>query len=255
MTEENNIETKNTVTFKRSHLYAVLLPLAFVLGLSVGFLFWGRDAISGPAPRAAAPAAAAAPQSGQAGDSVAGNVPQDVKRYDIPVDDDPFYGPKDAPITIVEFSDYECPFCTKWHNEVWPRIQADYPDQVRLVYRDFPLAGLHENATAAAEAANCAGEQDAYWEYHAALFENQHGLSASAFGQYASELGLDAEAFEECLESDRHQEEIQADYEFAANLGVRSTPTFFVNGIAVVGAQPFEVFQEVIDLELAGQIP
>jgi protein-disulfide isomerase len=238
----------DAVTFRRSHLYAVLLPLAFVLGLSVGYLFWGRSA------PAAAPAGASNAAAAQAAGTASAGEDRQVRRYDIPADDDPFLGPADATITIIEFSDYECPFCTKWHDEVWPQIQAAYPNQVRLVYRDFPLSSIHANAIPAAEAANCAGEQDKYWEYHGALFGNAYGLGRSSFERYATDLKMDLTAFNECLDSRRYQEEVEADYNFAAELGIRSTPTFFINGIALVGAQPFDVFKEVIDLELAGEL-
>lgn len=243
----------DAVTFRRSHLYAVLLPLAFVLGLSVGYLFWGRGAPAAASPQAAAPAGAASAAAAAAASTAAAGE-REVRRYDIPADDDPFLGPADAAITIIEFSDYECPFCTKWHDEVWPQIQAAYPSQVRLVYRDFPLSSIHSNAIPAAEAANCAGEQDKYWEYHGALFANAYGLGRSSFERYATDLKMDLAAFTECLDSRRYQEEVEADYNFAAELGIRSTPTFFINGIALVGAQPFDVFKEVIDLELAGEL-
>jgi protein-disulfide isomerase len=130
-----------------------------------------------------------------------------------------------------------------------------YGDQIRFVYRDFPLESIHANAKPAAEAANCANEQGEFWEYHDKLFSMELGLSSEAYQEYATQLGLDIDEFQECFESGRYQEEVQLDFEFAANLGVRSTPTFFVNGIAVVGAQPFEVFQQVIEKELAGEIP
>jgi protein-disulfide isomerase len=212
-----------------------LIPVAFALGLGAGFLLWGR---SGPADAAAAQ----------------GEAPQ-ITRYDVPVDDDPAYGPAEAAITIIEFSDYECPYCRSWYAEVFPQLMAAYPGQVRLVYRDFPIESIHPNAAPAAAAANCAQEQGAYWEFHELLFSMQLGLNIQAYQQYASQLGLDEQAFAECVESDRHLEEVRADLEYAANLGVRSTPTFFVNGIAVVGAQPFELFKDLIDKELAGEIP
>jgi protein-disulfide isomerase len=176
-------------------------------------------------------------------------------RYEIPIDDDPMIGPEDAPITIVEFSDYECPYCQRWHTEVFERLLEAYPDEVRLVYRDFPLTSIHPNATPAAIAANCAREQDVFWDYHDKLFGMELGLNTEAYQEYASQLDIDTEEFNECLDSGRYEEEVQADFDFAANLGVRSTPTFFINGIAVVGAQPFEVFQQVIEQELAGEIP
>ena len=264
MTDEDNPKTEESieesvvdieaglddrVVFKRSHLYAALLPLAFVVGLSVGYLFWGRDTGSPPAaPQAAAPAAVAqAPQEAAA--------EQNVKRYDVPVDDDPAIGPEDAPITLIEFSDYECPYCGRWHEQVFTKLRQEYPDTVRIVYRDFPLTSIHPNAVPAAEAANCANEQDSYWEFHEKLFSGEYGLGEQAYVQYADDLGLDMEQFEECLESGRYNDEVMADYQYAASLGVRSTPTFFLNGIPLVGAQPYEVFKEVIEKELAGEIP
>ncbi len=244
--EDETSET-GTLTFKRSHVYAALLPLAFVVGLAVGYIFWGRTIPETTAPTTAdaAPAQAAQVQA----------EPQQVQRYDIPEDDDPVWGSDDAPITIIEFSDYECPYCRRWHLEVWPQIQESYPDQVRLVYRDFPLTTIHPNATPAAAAANCAGEQGTYWEFSELLFSMELGLDKNAYEQYASNLSLDLDAFSDCLDSGRQNEEVMADYEYAASLGVRSTPTFFVNGIPLVGAQPFEVFQNLIEQELSGEIP
>lgn len=236
------------LVFKRSHLYAVLLPLTFVLGLSVGYLFWGRDTGRPPAaPQAAAPQAAQAPQAAAGG--------QEVRRYDVPMDDDPAIGPQDAPITLIEFSDYECPYCSRWHEQVYTRLRQEYPDTVRIVFRDFPLTSIHPNAVPAAEAANCANEQDAFWDFHEKLFSGEYGLGEEAYMQYAEDLELDVEEFQSCLESGRYNDEVMADYQYAADLGVRSTPTFFLNGIPLVGAQPYEMFKEVIEKELAGEIP
>lgn len=165
------------------------------------------------------------------------------------------FGGLNAPITIIEFSDYECPYCRKWHAEAWPQLQAEYGDQIRLVYRDFPLTSIHANASPAAVAANCAGEQNMYWEYNEKLFSNERTLGRSTYENYAEDLMLDMDTFIDCMESGRFVEEVEADYQFAATLGIRSTPTFFVNGIPVVGAQPFEVFKNLIDKELAGELP
>ncbi|HJW89715.1 MAG TPA: DsbA family protein [Anaerolineales bacterium] len=237
-----------------------MVPLAFALGLAAGFLLWGwtgssQTAQAGFLPwgrtRASQTAQASSTQSQSAAQ---GEIPK-ITRYDVPVDDDPAFGPADAAITIIEFSDYECPYCRSWHVEVFPKLMAAYPGQVRLIYRDFPIESIHPNATPAAVAANCAQEQGAYWEFNDLLFSMQLGLNAKAYQQYASQLRLDERAFAECVESDRYLAEVRADLEYAANLGVRSTPTFFVNGIAVVGAQPFELFQQLIDQELAGEIP
>jgi protein-disulfide isomerase len=249
--EENR---ENTITFKRSHLYTVLLPLAFVAGLTFGYIFWGRADSSSTSSPAAAAVPAANQGQGQAAPQGAEPTPE-LRRYDVPEDDDPVLGPAEAPITIIEFSDYECPYCQKWHSEVWPALQAEYGDQIRLVYRDFPLTSLHSNATPAAAAANCAREQDMYWEYNELLFDMKFNLGNSTYIRYAEELGLDMDSFTECVESGRHVDEVEADYEYAVNLGIRSTPTFFVNGIPVVGAQPFESFKKLIDQELAGELP
>jgi protein-disulfide isomerase len=243
------LEPSDVLVFKRTHIYAVLLPLTFVVGLAVGYLFWGRE--SGDSAPAAPPQAIADSENSPAPN----DQPQEIRRFEIPEDDDPVFGPDDAPITIIEFSDYECPYCRKWHVEVWPRLLEAYPDQIRLVFRDFPLTNIHANATSAAAAANCAQEQDMYWEYNKLLFSDQYSFGKPGFQAYADDLGMDMDSFNECLDSGRHNDEVMADFDFAANLGVSSTPTFFVNGIPVVGAQPFEMFAQLIDQELAGEIP
>lgn len=228
-------------------LYA-LLPVVFILGLGLGYLLWGRSA------PVTAQQTAAAPTSPAPAAADADPTPQKVVRYDVPVDDDPSIGPEDAVITLIEFSDYECPFCQRWHTEVFAKIREQYPDKVRLVYRDFPLPS-HAGAAPAAQAANCAYEQGAFWEYHELLFSGAYSMNATGFKNYASQLGLDEERFNECVDSNRYRDEVQADLQYAANLGVNSTPTFFLNGIPIVGAQPFEIFQRVIEMELAGEIP
>jgi len=248
----------DTITLKRSHFYAALLPLAFVAGLAVGYLFWGAGRSTGPTAGSgttdgSSPVAQARTSAPTADSSAASSAAP--TRYDVPIDDDPILGPQDAPITLIEFSDYECPYCRKWHTEVFPLLKEAYPGQIRYVYRDFPLVSIHSNAAPAAEAANCAGDQDKYWEYSDKLFTMERSLNQQSYVEYARDLSLDVDQFSECLESRRYQDEVTADYEYAANLGIRSTPTFFVNGIAIVGAQPFEVFQGLIDKELAGEIP
>ena len=255
--EPNPKSGELTITLRRWHLYALVMPLIFIVGLGFGYLLRGWTPLPGTSAAASSefssssdPAAAVS----QSNPDAPVEDPQ-IVRYDVPVDDDPMLGAEDAPITIVEFSDYECPYCRQWHTEVYTQLIDTYGDQIRFVYRDFPLESIHSNANPAAEAANCAYEQGAFWEYHDKLFSNELGLNSEALQEYASQLNLDTDAFQECIESGRYQEEVQSDFEFAANLGVRSTPTFFINGIAVVGAQPFEIFQQVIERELAGEIP
>ncbi len=240
---------EDTVTFKRSHFYAVLTVLAFAAGILLGYVVWGMDAAG-----ANTPAAQTAGQT--SGPVVEAPVTQQAqyKRYDIPTDNFYALGPADAPITIVEFSDYECPFCRRWYAEVYKPLLAAYPGRIRLVYRNLPLTSIHPDALAAAEAAMCAGEQDVYWKYHDKLFSSE-ALGNSTFIQYAQDLGLNMAVFEACISDHKYQKTIQTDSDFAINLGINSTPTFFINGLALVGAQPLDVFQQVIDKELRGEIP
>jgi protein-disulfide isomerase len=247
-----------------TRFYPMLIPLAFVLGLMAGYITWGRS--PDLSARTVAPndtvSAAALPETNSPPTSNAGSADPvtaqgtpEVVRYDVPIDDDPILGPSTAAITIIEFSDYECPYCRKWHLEVFPRLRQKYPDQLRFVFRDFPLTSIHPNAVPAANAANCANDQGKFWEFNEALFSMQAGLNTKAYQMYAEELELDMDEFNECFSSGRYEAEVMADLEWAAQLGVRSTPTFFLNGIALVGAQPYEVFEQVIEKELAGEIP
>lgn len=222
-----------TFRFRRPRFMVGTLLLAFGLGLSVGYVVWGGSPTS------------------STDTSQYAQTSQDNTRYDIPIhDDDPTWGPEDAPITMIEFSDFECPYCRRHSLDVLPRLLAAYPGQIRYVYKDFPLTSIHPNAIPAAEAAQCAHEQDAFWEFHDLLFEMRLELGLEAYMEYAGELDLDMDAFTLCVEERRYTEIVLADYDFASSLGVRSTPTFFINGIAVLGALPLEEFERIIDAEL-----
>lgn len=222
------------ITLRRSHLVLALVPLACVVGLAFGYLIWGRSS-STPTVIAGAPSASD-PSSGP---------PQ---RFEVSADDDPAQGPSDAPIEIVEFSDFNCPYCRKFHLETFPLLMAAYPDQIRFVYRDFPVTSAESYI--AAQAANCAGRQDAYWEFHNALFTGEFGLGREAYDGYAERLGLDVAALGACLDDGGEGPEVESDARAAAALGVNGTPTFFINGIPLVGAQPLISFRSVIDGEL-----
>lgn len=161
----------------------------------------------------------------------------------------PSKGPADAPITIIEFSDYQCPFCARV-NPTLDQIMKEYAGKVRIVFRDFPLP-IHAEAPKAAEAAHCAGEQGRFWEMHDRLFANQQALFVPQLKQYAVDLGLDQEKFNACLDSGKHAATVQADVDAGRALGVNSTPMLYINGRPVAGAQPFEYFKSVIDEELA----
>lgn len=240
------------VTFKRSHFYSVLVVLAFAVGLLLGFVIWGRDAAVTTV--AAEPSAQQAAQpSGQVAEVPVTPEPQ-YTRYEIPTEGYPSLGPADAPITIVEFSDFQCPFCRRFHEETYQALLDAYPGQIRFVYRNLPLTSIHPDAMPSAIASLCANDQNAYWDYHGKLFSSET-LTRESFIQYASDLSLNVDEFTACLDSGKHDEFIQQDMNFALDLGVQSTPTFFINGLAIVGAQPLSAFQQIIDLELTGAIP
>jgi protein-disulfide isomerase len=229
----------------------VLTVLAFAAGVLLGYVVWG---VGSPAGAGAASAAQIVNQPSGAIAEAPVTQQAEFRRYDIPTGDSYAIGPADAPITIVEFSDYQCPFCRRWHDEVYGPLLAAYPGKIRLVYRHFPLTSIHPDAMSAAEAAMCAGEQDAYWPFHEKLFSNE-SLGSNTYLQYAQELGLNMNSFESCMNDRKYQQAVDADLNFAVDLGIRSTPTFFINGLAIVGAQPLDVFKQVIDKELAGEIP
>ena len=215
--------------------------LAFFLGLAVGYILWHRGSTV-PKTASGSPArpqpAAAEPQ----------NTPTPV-RFDVSEDDDPALGPADAKVVLIEFGDYQCPFCKRWRLQVFDPLMEKYGDQIRYVYRDFPLTSIHPEALPAAIAANCAGEQGKYWEYHDKLFKGD-SLGHDVYLQYAKELGLDMDAFQACLQDKAQEEEVMKDFRDGLKLGVQGTPTFFINGAPVVGAQPLAVFEAIIAGEL-----
>jgi len=170
---------------------------------------------------------------------------------DVSVDDDPGRGPEDAAVTIVEFSDFQCPYCARFQEETLPQILSNYGDKVRFVYRDFPLTSLHANALNSAEASECADDQGKYWEYHDLLFQNQAALDVESLKSYAASLGLDTAAFDDCLTSGKYAQEVAKDLQDGTNAGVQGTPSFFVNGMPIRGAQPYAAFQVAIEAALA----
>ena len=163
----------------------------------------------------------------------------------------PSKGPANAPVTIVEFSDFECPFCSR-ANVTVDQVMKEYGDKVRLVFRHFPL-NFHPNAQKAGEASLCADDQKKFWEYHDVLFQNQKALEVDKLKKYAADLKLDTAAFNKCLDSGEKAAQVKADMEAGQKVGVNGTPAFFVNGVLLSGAVPFEEFKAVIDAELAGK--
>jgi protein-disulfide isomerase len=201
------------------------------------------------------------PDLGKAGDAQvavpSGNAPsptpQAPTRLDnVDTDDDPVLGDKNAPVTIVSFEDYQCPFCKRAFDQTLPQLKQEYIDtgKVKLVYRDFPL-GFHPEANPAAEASECADDQGKFWEYHDQLFNNQQTLGRDLYIKLAGDLGLDVDKFTQCIDNGETRQEVQADTNYGQQVGVSGTPTFFINGIKLVGAQPYAAFKQIIDAELS----
>jgi protein-disulfide isomerase len=162
----------------------------------------------------------------------------------------PVRGPDDAPVTIVTFSDFNCPFCQRV-NPTLEALRARYPDQVRIVFRHFPLDRIHPRARPIAEAAVCAQEQGLFWEFHDAVFADGSPLADDAIRATAEASGLDLEAFDACLSAGRAQAVVARDLQAGEAAGVTGTPAFFVNGIRLSGAQPLDAFVQVVEQELA----
>jgi protein-disulfide isomerase len=162
--------------------------------------------------------------------------------------DSPETGPGDAPVTIVEFSDYQCPFCHRAQGVV-DQILEEYAGKVRLVHLDFPLEN-HPGAVPAARAARCAGEQGKFWDYHRSLMTERGSLDEADLRGRAATLKLDADTFAECVASDRYDADIRSELEYGSSIGVTGTPAYFINGRMVSGARPFPDFARIIDAEL-----
>ena len=176
--------------------------------------------------------------------------PPPVLRAEVSVDGAPSKGPAKAPVTIVEFSDFHCPFCRR----VLPtlaQLDTQYGEKIKLVFRDFPIDNLHPEASKAHEAARCANEQGKFWAYHDKLFASPPKSSPEIFKGFAKDLGLNVTAFESCFASGKYQAAVKKDIEEGNRVGVTGTPAFFINGRIISGAQPLEAFARVIDDELA----
>ena len=172
--------------------------------------------------------------------------------------DNPTLGKADAPVVVVEFSDYQCPFCQRFSQNTLPALKADYIEtgKVRYVFRDMPIASIHPQAHKAAEAAHCAGEQGKYWEMHGRLFQNQRALNVPQLKVYAREMKLDSTAFEACLDQGKYSSKVEKNVAEAGAAGISGTPTFVigkmgsdgvVEGSLIRGAQPIASFRQAID--------
>jgi len=247
MSEENtkSKESKEfTITLKKDNIWkysTFVLGAILILGAFVFFI--GGD--GNPSPTTGA---VVNPPSGQ-------GAPSAPSRVSAGEDDDAFLGDENAPVTIIEFSDYECPFCGRFWSQTLPQIKTEYIDtgKVKFVYRDFPLTSIHPMAQPAAEAAECVrdaagGSDEVYFEYHDKIFANQQLLSTANLKQWAQELGYNIDS---CLDSGEFRSEVQDDLRDATASGGRGTPYFVINGNPLSGAQPFAAFQQIIEAELA----
>lgn len=226
----NDQQNEDTVTFviKKSTLNAALVVIiSFASGFGSAWFIFGRGAA----------------------------IPQSVNQtaFEQPVDFQPdlegrpYLGPKDAPVTIVEYTDYECPFCGRHFRETLPQLLSKYEDSVRYIILNFPISRIHPFAQRAAEAAECAHEQGRFWEFHDMLFQNQAALDVESLKLYAEEVGLDPQAFGACLDTGATTQLVLDDVQAGISYGVNGTPTFFINSRMMVGAQPFSSFQTLID--------
>lgn len=208
-----------------THLYAII---GLIVGFVGGFGLATYLAQSGP-PR---PTSAA-------------EIPPPIAD-ELAIDGRPTSGPPDAPITIVEFTDYQCPFCRRYFEQTYAELRGRYGEQLRYVVRNLPLTSIHPNAQKAAEAAECAHDQGRFWDYHDLLFQRSRELGTDSLKRYAAELGLSQPVFDQCLDSGSKETLVNSDVREAFLNGARGTPSFFINGYLLAGAQPIEVFEEVI---------
>jgi protein-disulfide isomerase len=163
--------------------------------------------------------------------------------------DDPSWGPADAKVTMIEFGDFQCPYCKQWYETVYAKLQSNYGTKIHFVFRDFPLTSIHPDAKPAAVAANCAGAQGHYWDYFQLLYGGTD-LGTTVYQTYAQQVGLNLSSFNSCLKSGRYDKEISLDTQDGVRLGVTGVPAFLINGRLISGLQPYETFQQAIDEEL-----
>ena len=239
---------------------SVLISLSILLSGGIIKIKGLTTTTIAPAQVAQAPTQQAAPQAA---------APENTGPVKVSVDDDPVLGDKNAPITLIEFSDYECPFCKRHFDQTYSQLKKDYIDtgKVKLVFRDLPLSFHDPMATYEAHAANCARDQGgdtSYFKFHDEIFKrttsNGNGLTKDAVVKIATDLNMDVNKLKTCADSDTHKQEVSKDLTDASAAGASGTPTFFIgkstsngeiDGIKLVGAQPFSAFKTIIDQQLA----
>jgi protein-disulfide isomerase len=235
----------DTVTIKRDYIY---IGIIVILIAALLFVYMGQQKPN--------------QNQGTTGQDLGQN--NQLPIIDSVIDNDPRIGSNNAPVVIIEFSDFQCQYCRAFYTQTFQALKTNYIDKgkVQLVYRDFPLSSLHPAAQKSAEAAECAHEQGKFLEMHNKIFDEQNKISGGAlvgvnYGvedlkKWAAEIGLDTARFNQCLDSGKYADEVQKDFQDGVNLGVQGTPTFYIakrgqRGTLIVGARPYEVFQQEID--------
>ena len=226
----------------------VYVVVALVIGFAGGIGY--AQAFTGTSDPGADPIAAI-DQTGESGGVQAGQTAGQPLLFDIDLTGRPSLGEPNSPVTIVEMTDYECPFCRRHHSQVMSLVLAEYGDRIRYVTINFPLTSIHPLAFAAAQAAECVHNQGLFWQYNDALFAATDPLVPDTLTALAAGLDVDMEAFTQCVNSTATQELVVRDIQDGQRFGVTGTPTFFINGKKLVGARPIEVFRQAIDAELA----
>ncbi len=226
--DEQRDSDRITIRIRRSHLY---LMVGLLVGFGAGLLVTR--------------ATGSRTTTGAGADGAPGAPPAAI--VDVDTEGRPSRGPDDAPVTVVEFTDYECPFCARHFRETYGPLLSKYEGQLQYVTRNFPIPQLHPLAEKAAEAAECAHEQGRFWEYHDLLFERSPLLGPDSLRAYAGRTGVDLAEFEECLTSGRMAEIVARDVQDGFAYGVSGTPTFFVNGRRLVGVFSLPAFSSYID--------
>lgn len=240
-------ESKATITIKKDHFLIGLAIALLIIGFAAGYFYHGFTGGGTTIPTQ---------------NPTQNPTANETARVFVSAGSNALLGKSDAPVTIIEFSDYQCPYCARAATQVEPQIKTDYVDtgKVKFAFRNFPL-GFHPNAMPAAIAAECASEQGKYWEFHDALFANQSSWSqlndsSTALKDIATKLNLDMSKWNSCLNDTKIKDEISKDASDGTTAGVQGTPTYFIgndkNGyVMLVGAQPYDAFKQAIDAELA----
>ena len=267
--ENKNMENKNTINnnvmIKKSTFTGLIVVITIVIAISAFFAGSYFANLSSDEITQSDLNAAIAKLESKINNTPQPSTKSNTQPIKVSIEDDPMKGDPNAPITIIEFSDYECPFCAKFFEDTLPLIEENYINtgKVNFVYRDFPIQSIHPNAVPAAVATECADDQDSFWSFHDMIFENKNTWSKlngedllNEFEQYATTLGLDTKEFNECLESGKHLDEVRKDLQDGQNYGITGTPGFFIGNdnsgyIMVSGAKPYPIFEEILDEMLA----